>query len=90
MVDLPRRSLLAGIAALGAGACSKINESETTRSLIGAAFLHAGEGEETQHRKLLRAGQKRGTGIGCARRYRQQAKRDGYISRPHSLAYVGI
>jgi DMSO/TMAO reductase YedYZ molybdopterin-dependent catalytic subunit len=47
MVDLPRRSLLAGIAALGAGACAKINESETTRSLMGAA--------EDSHRAVHRA-----------------------------------
>ena len=37
MVDIPRRSLLAGIAALGAGACSKIGESETGKSLFAAA-----------------------------------------------------
>lgn len=37
MPDLPRRSLLAGIAALGVGACAKINDSEATQSLIDAA-----------------------------------------------------
>ena len=37
MVDLPRRSLLAGIAALGASACTKINESEAAGSLFKAA-----------------------------------------------------
>jgi len=47
MVDLPRRSLLAGIAALGATACSKINDSETTQGLFKAA--------EDGHRALHRA-----------------------------------
>ena len=47
MVDLPRRSLLAGIAALGATACSKINESETTQNLFKAA--------EDGHRAIHRA-----------------------------------
>lgn len=47
MVDLLRRSLIAGIAALGAGACAKINKSETTRSLVGAA--------EGGHRAVHRA-----------------------------------
>ncbi len=47
MVDLPRRSLLAGIAALGAGACTKINDSAATRSLFEAA--------EDGHRNLHRA-----------------------------------
>lgn len=47
MVDLPRRSLLAGMAMLGASACTKINESETTRSLFDAA--------EDGHRALHRA-----------------------------------
>jgi len=37
MVDLPRRSLLAGLAALGAGACSRIASSETGQSLFTAA-----------------------------------------------------
>ena len=37
MPDLPRRSLLAGLAALGAGACSKIAESDTGQSLFKAA-----------------------------------------------------
>lgn len=37
MSDIPRRSLLAGIAALGVGACGKINDSETTQSLIDIA-----------------------------------------------------
>ncbi|MFO6447645.1 molybdopterin-dependent oxidoreductase [Erythrobacter sp. NE805] len=46
MVDLPRRSLLAGMAALGATACSKINESETSQSLWDAA--------EDGHRALQR------------------------------------
>jgi DMSO/TMAO reductase YedYZ molybdopterin-dependent catalytic subunit len=47
MVDLPRRSLLAGIAALGASACSKINDSEAADSLFKAA--------EDGHRVLHRA-----------------------------------
>lgn len=47
MVDLPRRSLLAGMAALGASACSKINESETTQDVFKAA--------EDGHRALHRA-----------------------------------
>ncbi|MBU7580270.1 MAG: molybdopterin-dependent oxidoreductase [Porphyrobacter sp.] len=47
MADLPRRSLLAGIAALGASACSKINQSETTQALFDAA--------ENGHRDLHRA-----------------------------------
>lgn len=37
MPDIKRRSLLAGIAALGAGACAKINDSETTRRLVDTA-----------------------------------------------------
>jgi DMSO/TMAO reductase YedYZ molybdopterin-dependent catalytic subunit len=37
MTDIQRRSLLAGVAALGAGACAKINDSETTHGLIDAA-----------------------------------------------------
>lgn len=37
MADIKRRTLLAGIAALGAGACSKINDSAATQSLIDAA-----------------------------------------------------
>ena len=37
MNDIRRRSLLAGIAALGAGACAKINESENAQSLLEAA-----------------------------------------------------
>ncbi len=48
MVDLPRRSLIAGIAALGAGACAKINQSETTQSLLGAAE----DWHRTAHRTL--------------------------------------
>ncbi len=47
MTDLPRRSLLAGIAALGASACAKINDSKTTQSLFDAA--------EDGHRSLHRA-----------------------------------
>lgn len=47
MVDLPRRSLLAGIAALGASACSKINDSEAAKDLFKAA--------EDGHRALHRA-----------------------------------
>jgi DMSO/TMAO reductase YedYZ molybdopterin-dependent catalytic subunit len=47
MVDLPRRSLLAGMAALGAGACAEVNKSEATRNLIGAA--------EDGHRAIHRA-----------------------------------
>ncbi|MFL0356273.1 molybdopterin-dependent oxidoreductase [Erythrobacter sp. GH1-10] len=37
MADIKRRSLLAGIAALGAGACSKIASSDTGQSLFDAA-----------------------------------------------------
>lgn len=48
MVDLPRRSLLAGMIALGASACSKINESETTKSL----FKSAEDGHRAVHRAL--------------------------------------
>jgi DMSO/TMAO reductase YedYZ molybdopterin-dependent catalytic subunit len=48
MVDLPRRSLIAGIAALGASACSKINESETTHDLFKAAE----DGHRAVHRAL--------------------------------------
>lgn len=47
MVDLPRRSLLAGMAALGASACAKINNSETTQEVFKAA--------EDGHRVLHRA-----------------------------------
>lgn len=47
MVDLPRRSLLAGIAALGASACSKINDSPAAKGLFKAA--------EDGHRALHRA-----------------------------------
>ena len=47
MVDLPRRSLLAGIAAMGAGACAEINQSKATQSLFEAA--------EDGHRALHRA-----------------------------------
>jgi DMSO/TMAO reductase YedYZ molybdopterin-dependent catalytic subunit len=47
MVDLPRRSLIAGIAAMGAAACAKINDSETTKDLFKAA--------EDGHRMLHRA-----------------------------------
>jgi DMSO/TMAO reductase YedYZ molybdopterin-dependent catalytic subunit len=47
MADLPRRSLLAGIAAMGASACAKINESETTKGLFEAA--------EDAHRAVHRA-----------------------------------
>ena len=49
MVDLPRRSLLAGMAALGASACAKINDSEAAGSLFEAA--------EDGHRVLHRAHQ---------------------------------
>ncbi len=59
MVDLPRRSLLAGIAALGATACSKINDSETAESLFAAAE----DGHRALHRAL--AGKQ-----GLAREYR--------------------
>lgn len=59
MVDLPRRSLLAGIAALGATACSKINGSETAQSLFRAAE----DGHRALHRAL--AGKQ-----GLAREYR--------------------
>lgn len=48
MVELPRRSLLAGMIALGASACSKINESETTKSLFKAAE----DGHRAVHRAL--------------------------------------
>ncbi|NCP12563.1 MAG: molybdopterin-dependent oxidoreductase [Sphingomonadales bacterium] len=48
MVDLPRRSLLAGIAAMGVTACSKINESETPNSLFKAAQ----DGHRAVHRAL--------------------------------------
>jgi DMSO/TMAO reductase YedYZ molybdopterin-dependent catalytic subunit len=48
MVDLPRRSLLAGLAALGAGACAKITESETGQSLFKAAE----DGHRAVHRAL--------------------------------------
>ena len=48
MVDLPRRSLLAGIAALGASACSKINNSETAH----AVFKAAEDGHRAVHRAL--------------------------------------
>lgn len=48
MVDLPRRSLLAGIAALGASACSKINDSEAAKGLFEAAE----DGHRAVHRAL--------------------------------------
>lgn len=48
MVDLPRRTLLAGIAALGAGACSKIGETETGQTLLKAAQ----NGHRAVHRAL--------------------------------------
>jgi DMSO/TMAO reductase YedYZ molybdopterin-dependent catalytic subunit len=48
MVDLPRRTLIAGIAALGAGACARIAESQTGRSLMRAAE----EGHRALHRAL--------------------------------------
>lgn len=48
MVDLPRRSLLAGMAALGASACSKINTSDTAQSL----FTAAEDGHRAVHRAL--------------------------------------
>jgi len=48
MVDLPRRSLLAGIAALGASACSKINDSEAAHDL----FKTAEDGHRALHRAL--------------------------------------
>lgn len=48
MVDLPRRSLLAGLAALGAGACSRIAESDTGQSLFKAAE----DGHRAVHRAL--------------------------------------
>ncbi|QDH34588.1 molybdopterin-dependent oxidoreductase [Porphyrobacter sp. YT40] len=47
MVDLPRRSLLAGMAALSASACAKINQSESAKTLFDAA--------EDGHRSLHRA-----------------------------------
>jgi DMSO/TMAO reductase YedYZ molybdopterin-dependent catalytic subunit len=48
MVDLPRRSILAGIAALGVGACSRIAESDTGQSLFDAAE----DGHRAVHRAL--------------------------------------
>lgn len=48
MVDLPRRAILAGIAALGAGACSKIAASDTGQSLFDAAE----DGHRAVHRAL--------------------------------------
>jgi DMSO/TMAO reductase YedYZ molybdopterin-dependent catalytic subunit len=48
MVDLPRRSLLAGIAALGASACARINESDTAKEL----FKTAEDGHRAVHRAL--------------------------------------
>jgi DMSO/TMAO reductase YedYZ molybdopterin-dependent catalytic subunit len=47
MAEIPRRTLLAGIAALGAGACSKIAGSETGERLFAAA--------EGAHRAVHRA-----------------------------------
>ncbi|GAB4479182.1 MAG: molybdopterin-binding protein [Erythrobacter tepidarius] len=47
MVEIPRRSLLAAVAALGAEACSKIAESDTGQSLFEAA--------QGGHRALHRA-----------------------------------
>ncbi len=47
MVDIPRRSLLAGIAALGAGACARVSDSEAGQSLFDTA--------EDWHRKAQRA-----------------------------------
>lgn len=37
MTDIKRRSLIAGIAALGVGACAKISKTETGQSLFNAA-----------------------------------------------------
>ena len=48
MVDLPRRSLLAGIAAMGVAGCSKINGSDTANSLFKAAQ----DGHRAVHRAL--------------------------------------
>ncbi len=48
MVDLPRRSLIAGIAALGAGACAKVAGSDTGQSLFDAAE----DWHRTAHRTL--------------------------------------
>jgi DMSO/TMAO reductase YedYZ molybdopterin-dependent catalytic subunit len=48
MVDLPRRSLLAGMAVLGTTACSKINQSEAAQSLFEAAE----DGHRAVHRAL--------------------------------------
>jgi DMSO/TMAO reductase YedYZ molybdopterin-dependent catalytic subunit len=48
MAEIKRRSLLAGIAAMGAGACAKINESGTTQSLFKAAE----DWHRTAHRAL--------------------------------------
>lgn len=47
MVDLPRRALIAGIAMLGAGACSRIAKSEAGEDLI--------DGAENWHRIAHRA-----------------------------------
>lgn len=48
MVDLPRRSLLAGMAALGASACARINDSDAAHSL----FDTAEDGHRAVHRIL--------------------------------------
>jgi DMSO/TMAO reductase YedYZ molybdopterin-dependent catalytic subunit len=48
MAEIKRRSLLAGIAALGAGACSKIAGSDTGQSLFKAAE----DGHRAVHRAL--------------------------------------
>jgi len=66
MVDLPRRSLLAGIAALGASACSKINQNETTQAL----FDTAEDGHRALHRAL--AGKQ-----GLAREYTRAQRSPG-------------
>ncbi len=67
MVDLPRRSLLAGIAALGASACSKINQNETTQAL----FDTAEDGHRALHRAL--AGKQ-----GLAREYTRAQRSPGF------------
>ncbi|MEM8726615.1 MAG: molybdopterin-binding protein, partial [Pseudomonadota bacterium] len=48
MTDIRRRSLLAGMAALGAGACSRIGDSEVAQDL----FDSAEEWHRAAHRAL--------------------------------------
>ena len=54
MTDIRRRSLLAGIAALSAGACAKINDSEATQALLDAAeSWHRAAHRALAHRQAL-------------------------------------